>query len=217
MTEMRQFLRGLTVFQGDLPVFDPDRAPERPEVLFGQWLHLAAGAGVREPHAMTLSTVGTDGDPSARVLILKNVDENGWQFAVHAGSPKGHDLAAHPAAALTFHWREQARQMRVRGPVSPAPAADSAADFLARPAVSRAEALLGRQSRPLDQTGELTRAVRESRERVRQQPDLVEPAWTLYTLRAGRVEFWQGDTDREHVRLEYLRDGESWRRHRLWP
>jgi pyridoxamine 5'-phosphate oxidase len=86
---MRQYLRGLPVFAGELPGFDPCAAPDEPVALFTDWLTAAVDAGVREPHAMTLSTVGADGVPSARVLIVKNVDEHGWQFAVHATSPKG--------------------------------------------------------------------------------------------------------------------------------
>ncbi|MET0492594.1 MAG: pyridoxamine 5'-phosphate oxidase family protein [Actinoplanes sp.] len=135
---MRQFLRSLPVFAGDLPTFDPARAPEQPEELFTTWL---VDAGIREPHAMTLSTIGADGNPSARILISKNVDALGWQFAVHAQSPKGRDLTRHRAAALTFYWPALARQVRVRGPVTAEPADRSAA--------SRAEASIGRQSQPL--------------------------------------------------------------------
>ncbi|MBL7260114.1 pyridoxine/pyridoxamine 5'-phosphate oxidase [Paractinoplanes lichenicola] len=160
---MRDFLRGLPVFAGDLPVFDTDKAPERPDELFAAWLAEAVDAGVREPHAMTLSTVGADGIPAARVLILKNVDEHGWQFAAHADSPKGQDLARHPAAALTFYWPARGRQIRVRGPVRPEPADRSAADFLARPPGSRAEASIGRQSRVLPDRRTLDAAVEPAR------------------------------------------------------
>ncbi|MCD5353972.1 pyridoxine/pyridoxamine 5'-phosphate oxidase [Kineosporia mesophila] len=217
MTDIKQYLRSLKVFEGDLPTFDAGAAPDRPDQLFVQWLKQAVAAGIREPHAMTLSTLGVDGNPAARVLILKNVDGNGWQFAVHAGSPKGRELLVHPAAALTFHWREQARQVRVRGRVSAAPAQQSAADFLARPTGSRAESLIGRQSQPLTGPEDLDRASQESRERVDQQPDLVEPAWTLYTLKAESVEFWQGDQERKHVRLNFVRTENGWEKGLLWP
>jgi pyridoxamine 5'-phosphate oxidase len=146
---VREMLRAIPVFAGELPEFDVEAAPERPEELFLSWLHEALDAGVREPHAMTLSTVDEQGVPSARVLILKNVDADGWQFAVHADSPKGRELAGRAAAALTFYWPAQARQIRVKGPVTPAPAEQSAADFLARSLPARAKATLGRQSTPL--------------------------------------------------------------------
>ncbi|MEV6851458.1 pyridoxal 5'-phosphate synthase [Actinoplanes sp. NPDC051411] len=216
-TDIRQYLRGLPVFAGELPTFDPAEAPDRPEALFAGWLTAAVGAGVPEPHAMTLSTIGADGAPSARVLILKNVDDRGWQFAVHAASPKGRDLSRHPAAALTFHWPEQGRQIRVRGPVSPAPADLSAADFLARPAGSRAEASLGRQSRPLANREILDLAVERARARIAEDPGFVDPEWTVQTVTATEVEFWQGDRERKHTRLLYTRTGSGWTRVMLWP
>lgn len=217
VSDIRECLRGLAVFAGELPTFDAARAPERPETLFVDWLTAAIDAGVREPHAMTLSTIGADGVPSARVLILKNVDEHGWQFAVHAASPKGRDLSRHPAAALTFYWPAQARQIRVRGPVSPAPADRSAADFLARPAGSRAEASLGRQSQPLADRDTLDRAVEQARDRIANDPGFVTPEWTLHTLAADQVEFWQGDQQRKHTRLRYARGESGWVRELLWP
>ncbi|MFJ9338811.1 pyridoxamine 5'-phosphate oxidase family protein [Streptomyces sp. NPDC101733] len=116
----RQWLRDLEVFAGPPPAFDPESAPTEPVRLFLSWLVEAVTDGVRDPHAMTLSTVDAAGDPDARVLILKGVDASGRQFAGHAFSPKGGQLACHPRAALTFHWPEHGRQVRVRGPCAPA-------------------------------------------------------------------------------------------------
>jgi pyridoxamine 5'-phosphate oxidase len=217
MAQIRAYLRSLTVFDGELPELDADAAPERPEEFFVEWLRDAVEAGVREPHAMTLSTLGVDGVPSGRVLILKNVDADGWQFAVQGSSPKGQELIGHPSAALTFYWSQQARQIRVRGPVVAESAERSAADFLDRPIGSRAEALSGMQSRPLVDRQDLEVAGKENRERIAQEPQLVSPAWTLYTLRADQVEFWQGDKERKHTRLLYVRTDGGWRRHLLWP
>ncbi|WP_436533213.1 pyridoxine/pyridoxamine 5'-phosphate oxidase [Actinoplanes sp. HUAS TT8] len=204
---IRDYLRGLPVFAGDLPKFDPAGAPERPDELFVTWLVEAVQAGVREPHAATLSTVGVDDVPSARILIVKNVDESGWQFAVHGDSPKGRELGRRPVAAMTFYWPAQARQVRVRGVARTASASESAADFLARPMASRAEAALGRQSQPLD----------ERAGAVALDPDVVVPEWTLYTLEPGQVEFWQGDEQRKHTRLRYSRGNAGWERELLWP
>ncbi|MCF3964702.1 pyridoxine/pyridoxamine 5'-phosphate oxidase [Streptomyces fuscigenes] len=215
---LRELLRGIEVFAGDdLPGFDPADTPPAPDALFVVWLRAALAAGVREPHAMTLSTVDADGRPDARVLIVKNVDAESWQFAVHADSPKGRELAAHGSAALTFYWPRQARQVRVRGPVSAEPAERGAADFLARSPEARAEALLGTQSRPLSDLAERDRRTKESLARVEREPDLVAPAWTLYGLRAEQVEFWQGDKGRRHTRLVYLREADGWRKQLLWP
>jgi pyridoxamine 5'-phosphate oxidase len=217
VSDLRETLRGLDVFGGDLPAFDIAELPADPHELFTEWLLAAIAAGVREPHAMTLSTLGTDGDPAARVLIVKNVSAAGWEFASDAGSRKGRELAAHPAAALTFYWPPLARQVRVRGRVESAGPAASAADFLARSPGARAEALLGRQSTALTDLAARDAAVREAAERVDREPGLVAPGWTLHTLRADSVEFWQGDRDRRHTRVNYVRTDSGWERGLLWP
>jgi pyridoxamine 5'-phosphate oxidase len=98
-----------------------------------------------------------------------------------------------------------------------ATAEESAADFLARSPGARAEALLGRQSTPLPDTTTRDEAVRVAAERIARDPGLVAPAWTLYTLRAGSVEFWQGDRAREHTRVDYRRTDAGWERGLLWP
>lgn len=217
MSDLRELLRGIEVFSGELPEFDLRELPADPHELFIDWLLSAVRDGVREPHAMTLSTVDADGAPGARVLILKNISAQGWEFASDARSRKGRDLAGRPAAALTFYWPESARQVRVRGEVAPATAQDSAADFLARSPAARAEALLGRQSSPLGGLAERDTAVREAAARVGADPGLVSPDWTLYVLRPSRVEFWQGRQDRSHTRVEYVRGDAGWERGLLWP
>ncbi|MEU9004038.1 pyridoxamine 5'-phosphate oxidase family protein, partial [Streptomyces sp. NPDC048551] len=118
--------------KGPLPDFDPEQAPADPVRLFLSWLVEAVADGVRDPHAMTLSTVDPAGDPDARVLILKGVDASGWQFSGHAFSPKGGQLAGHPRAALTFYWPQHGRQVRIRGSVMPGTSEENAADFLDR-------------------------------------------------------------------------------------
>jgi pyridoxamine 5'-phosphate oxidase len=216
---VRAWLRGLQVFAGPLPEFDPDNTPADPVELFLDWLRAAVAAGVPDAHAMTLSTVGEDGGPDARVLILKNVDEAGWQFASHAGSPKGRQLAHRPRAALSFYWPLQGRQVRMRGTVEPAPPEQSAADLLARSPSARAEVLLGRQSEHVESTRERERAYGQALARIESDPGLVSPEWTLYTLVPAQVEFWQADKGRVHKRLRYERSGTSnrWQRHMLWP
>lgn len=215
---VREWLRGLEVFAGPLASFDPAGAPTEPVDLFLRWLREAVDAGAPDPHAMTLSTVDEAGGPDARVLTLKNVDTGGWQFASHAGSPKGRQLAGRPRAALTFYWPVHGRQVRVRGTVSPEPAERSAADLLARLPSARAEALLGRQSSHLGSTEERDDALRAARARIESDPDLITPEWTLYTLAPLEIEFWQAAKDRIHTRLRYERasHGGSWERHMLW-
>ncbi|MGW4472665.1 pyridoxine/pyridoxamine 5'-phosphate oxidase [Nonomuraea sp. NPDC004354] len=215
---VRDLLRSLPVFPDQLPDFDAAAAPDEPVALFSRWLGEAIEARVLGPHVMTLSTADTDGRPAARVLICKDVSQDGrWFFASGANSAKGRHLAGNPHAALVFYWPELGRQIRVRGPVAPAGAEAGAADFLARPPASRAEALIGRQSEPLDDPAELDAAFEQAYARVTADPDLVAPAWTLYALTAEEVEFWQADHERRHTRLRYERTGSAWLRGRLWP
>jgi pyridoxamine 5'-phosphate oxidase len=152
------------------------------------------------------------------VLILKDVTEDGLQFASSATSRKGEELAACPYAALTFYWVPLGRQVRVLGTATPADPADSARDFLARPVSARAEALVARQSAVLDDPGDITTAVDAQTERLTADPGLIAPNWTLYTLRADEMEFWQADPDRRHLRLRYrLDEPNHWIKERLWP
>ncbi|GAA3192203.1 MULTISPECIES: pyridoxine/pyridoxamine 5'-phosphate oxidase [Streptomyces] len=217
MTDIRQLLRALPVFAGELPAFDPDGTPDDPVALFTAWLMDAIRRQVPEPHAMTVSTADAEGRPSARMLILKDLGADGWRFAAHRDSLKGRELAGRPYAALTFYWQPLGRQVRVRGPVVEEGAEVAAADFLARGADARAEALLGRQSTPLTGLDERDTAVKAAAERIAREPSLVAPGWTVCTVRAEEVEFWQGSRDRRHTRLVYRRDGEGWTKGLLWP
>jgi len=215
--DLRRRLRGVRVFGPDLPGFDAAAAPDDPQELFVDWITGAIEAGVAGPQTMTLSTVDEQGLPNARILILKGIRAGRWQFATTSSSVKGRELAAHPAAALTFHWPQLARQVRLRGTVHHAGAAASAADFRARPEGSRAESYIGRQSQVLDDEAQLDAALEDALARVQEDPELVPPAWALYELAPEEIEFWQGEVHRRHVRLRYRRDGGAWARERLWP
>jgi pyridoxamine 5'-phosphate oxidase len=214
---MRTLLRGLPVLAHDMPSFDPAAAPADPLALFVEWMAGAVDAGVDEPHAMTVSTVDADGMPDARVLILKDLDEAGWHFATSSASAKGRQLAANPRTALSFHWREQGRQVRVRGIATAADPDVSRADFLARPEGSRVAGLAGRQSDVLTDRAELDRELARVRERLVADPDLVAGTHTVYAVAPHSVEFWQANAQRRHVRLRYRRTGAGWERELLWP
>ncbi|HEX3778194.1 MAG TPA: pyridoxal 5'-phosphate synthase [Pseudonocardiaceae bacterium] len=211
---IRERLRDLPSLAGPLPAFDPDAAPNDPVTLFQEWLGHAIESGIIEPHAMTLSTVDWSGRPSARVLILKNVEGRAWEFASGASGRKGKELADNPWAALTFYWPALGRQVRVRGAVTPK---DGAGDYLGRSAAARAIGLLGRQSEPLTDPRELAEALDAAAERIAADPDLVAPDWTVYAVEADEVEFWQGDQRRRHHRLCYRWSGAEWTREQLWP
>ena len=214
---MRDFLRSLPVFAGVMRDFDANAVPDDPAELFGSWLRDAVDEGVPEPHAMTLSTSDVTGAPDARVLILKDLDDQGWWFATSAESAKGLQLATHPAAALTFYWPAVARQVRVRGPVLTGSADLSAADFRSRGTGARAVALASRESQPLDDPSSCTRAVADAERRLAASPDLVSPAWQVYAVAAQTVEFWQAAKDRQHDRVQYRRGEGGWTHTLLWP
>jgi pyridoxamine 5'-phosphate oxidase len=215
---IREMLRGLEVFPAELPEFDVQAAPSDPVTLFLAWLAEAVRDRMLGPQAMTLATADAAGRVSSRVLICKDVDEGGrWYFASDAASVKGRDLAANPRAAASFYWPQHGRQIRIRGEAASAGSDASAADFLARPPASRAAALAGRQSEPLDDPAELDEAVRRSQAELDADPGLIAAGWTLYALSADTVEFWQADHRRHHIRLQYQRTADTWSSRRLWP
>ncbi|MBH5335307.1 pyridoxal 5'-phosphate synthase [Streptomyces pactum] len=231
-----ELLRALRAGGGESPPFDPSGAPDEPLPLFHRWFHEAVGAGVPEPHTMALATADAEGRPSVRTVMLHDADERGWHFATHRTSRKGRELAHRPYAALGFYWAAAGRQVRVAGPVRAADPAESAADLRERSPAARVAALVGRQSEVLGSYPELVRAFEEAGERIAREPDAVAPGWTRYVLEPEEVEFYQGDPDRRHVRLRYLREraaavpgagdaagpshapaGAVWRRELLWP
>jgi len=215
---IRDMLRALAVFPPELPEFDTRSAPDDPVTLFLIWLRNAIEDQVLGPQAATLATADAAGRISSRVLLCKDVDEAGrWYFASSAGSMKGRELAVSPHAALSFYWPHQGRQIRIRGTAAPASTQASTADFLARSPASRAEALTGRQSQPLQDPSELDEALRRAQAEIAASPGLIAPGWTLYALSAGEVEFWQADHERLHIRLQYQRATDGWTRRLLWP
>ncbi|MEV7597561.1 pyridoxal 5'-phosphate synthase [Kitasatospora sp. NPDC089797] len=218
-----ELLLGRPPMARPLPSFDHEAAPAEPGPLFVDWLSTALDAGVLDPQAFTLSTVDADGMPDARVLVLRDVDAagTGWNFSAAADSPKGCQLAHHPAAALSVYWPQLGRQVRVRGTVERAADLVAAAEFATRSPAARVGALVGRQSEPLGGLSEYDEAVAVARRRLEATPDAVAPGHAVYTLWAHEVEFWQGDAQRRHVRLRYTRTGPvrtpEWSRSLLWP
>lgn len=225
---LRERLRALDAFPEMPGGFDADAAPRNPYDLLATWLEEAINGGVSQPHAMVLSTVSEGGFPDARTLLLKDItidhDElasaavrgDGLWFASMSDGPKGRQLAENPAAALTLYWREQARQIRVRGQVSEGPREVSEADFLARSPQARAAALTGEQSRPLPGPDTVRRQLAAAQEFLAGNPLFVPATWTAYRLQPEQIEFWQTTTSRAQVRVKYSRVVSGWEHATLW-
>ncbi|HEY5321061.1 MAG TPA: pyridoxal 5'-phosphate synthase [Galbitalea sp.] len=211
---LRDRLRALPVFPGELPRFDTDAAPADPLGLLVEWLEFALEAGVAQPHAMSIATASCGGGPSNRILLLKDVDAGAVWFASLSTGPKGADLADNPRAALVLYWREQGRQVRITGAVERGPRDVSERDFLQRSPSARARAIAGRQSEPVE---DFEAHLAPARELVAAHPEHVPDAWTAYRVIPDSVEFWQAERERDQVRLRYLRVRGEWDKQLLWP
>ena len=194
-----------------------DRACSDPLDQFGQWMQDALGADVPEPNAMTLATVGTDGRPSSRVVLIKGYDAQGIVWYTNYQSRKGRELAANPHAALQFHWVELERVVRIEGQVERVAPAESDAYFASRPLASRIGAWASDQSQPIAGRAVLVARAAEYGLKHGLNPPR-PPHWGGYRLRPDRWEFWQGRPSRLHDRLRYrLQPDGAWLRDRLSP
>lgn len=191
---------------------------DSPLSFFQRWYGEAEEAGIYLPEAMTLATSTADGRPSARMVLLKGVEDDGFTFFTNYESRKSRELEENPRGALVFHWPILERQVRVEGTVSRIPEEESEAYFRTRPRGSRIGAWASAQSRPVESREELEEAVRETEARFIEGDVPLPPFWGGWRLRPERIEFWQGRANRLHDRLLYERDGsDDWRVTRLSP
>jgi len=208
IADLRQeYMRsGLSESQADA---DPLRQFER-------WFEDATRAGLPLPNAMTLATADASGKPSARIILLKGIEREGFVFYTNYRSRKAAELAANGAASLVFLWSELERQVRIDGTVEKTSAADSDAYFVTRPLGARISAWASPQSERVSGREALEHAAAEARRRHGDSPPR-PPHWGGYRLAPAEIEFWQGRADRLHDRLLYTRAAAGWRIERLAP
>ena len=211
IADLRRDYAHATLNEGDV-------APD-PIAQFTRWFDEAVKAEVLEPNAMTLATATPDGAPSARVVLVKGVDERGFVFYTDYRSRKGEELAANPRAALVFYWGELERQVRVEGRAGRVFKGESDAYYGSRPRGSQLGAWASAQSRPAsgrEALEERLRGLEAEYEGRREVPR--PPFWGGYRIVPEEIEFWQGRENRLHDRLLYRRrDDGGWRIERLQP
>lgn len=188
-----------------------------PLELFEHWFAEAKRAGVEVPEAMTLATATGGGVPSARMVLLKGADEDGFVFYTGYGSRKSDELEQNQRAALVFYWRPLGRQVRVEGSVERVSEPESAAYFATRPRGSQLAAWASQQSRPLRSREDLDRRYAELEREYEGRDVPLPPHWGGYRLHPEAIEFWEHRENRLHDRVRYTRAREGWKAERLSP
>ncbi|HEY3339239.1 MAG TPA: pyridoxamine 5'-phosphate oxidase [Propionicimonas sp.] len=195
---------------------DETEAGAVPTALFQRWLAEAVAAKVPEPNAMTVATVGPDGRPSTRIVLIKYADERGLVFFTNYESRKGRELDAHPQAALQFHWTELERVVRVEGRVEKTSPEESDAYFVTRPLDSRIGAWASPQSEVISSRAVLLANAAKASARFGLHPPRPDN-WGGYRLVPDAWEFWQGRKSRLHDRVRFRLDAGTWVKERLAP
>ncbi len=185
---------------------------------FGHWFDEAVSGQILEPNAMTLATVGEHGRPSARIVLLKGFDQNGFVFFTNYQSRKGQEMATCPNAALLFCWLELERQIRIEGAIEKISRAESEAYFVSRPKGSQIGAWASPQSKIIEDRAVLENKQAELDAQYKQDDVLpLPPHWGGYILRPDYFEFWQGRESRLHDRIAYQKTANDWTIDRLAP
>ena len=188
-----------------------------PFALFESWFADAWASEPNDPDAMALATVGADGRPSSRMVLLKGHGPDGFVFYTNLDSRKGEELAAKPVAALLFHWKSLRRQVRIEGTVSAVSDGEADSYFASRGRDSRIGAWASDQSRPLESRDLFEARVDDVRDRFEGEDVPRPPRWSGYRVTPDRIEFWQDRAHRLHERRLFIRDGDDWDEGLLYP
>ncbi len=188
-----------------------------PHALFDEWFAEASASEPNEPEAMTVATTGAEGQPSARIVLLKASGPDGFVFYTHEQSAKGQDLEENPRAALLFHWKSLCRQVRIEGVVERVSDAEADAYFATRSRDSRLGAWASDQSRPLDNRATFERRFEEAKRRFEGQDVPRPPSWGGYRVVPERIEFWTARPHRLHERRLFTLEDGSWTEGLLYP
>ena len=197
--------------------FLEEDAAKDPFTQFGHWWLEAVESKIEEVNAMTLATASADGFPSARIVLLKGYDKNGFVFFTNYNSQKGQDIAANPKACLLFFWKELERQVRIDGSIEKVSAEDSEIYFKSRPVGSRIGAWCSPQSSVIADRSILDKNVAHYTNKFNAQEVPRPDHWGGYIVKPIAIEFWQGRSSRLHDRLRYTAKPEGWKLERLAP
>lgn len=201
----------------DLDSLTEDSAPAEPYALFNAWLQDALKHHLPEPNAMTLATLGQDGGPSARTVLLKGFDEQGFHFFTNYDSRKGHEIASDARASAVFLWTQRHHQVSIRGTITKLPRGEAESYFAARPRGHQIGAWVSEQSRVIPGREWLEQRQIEMEQRFADQDIPCPPHWGGYALEPTEIEFWQGRVSRLHDRLRYTKTDSGWTLERLSP
>jgi pyridoxamine 5'-phosphate oxidase len=200
-----------------LSTLDKRTSAVNPLDQFQKWLFQAIQAEVDEPNAMILATVSKENKPSARIVLLKDIENGGFVFYTNFGSRKGQQLKSNNAAALVFFWPALERQVRIEGSISIIDGKTASDYFQQRPRESQVSAIISPQSQPIPSRKYLEQ-LREFFLSTNNDGLLQRPSnWGGYMLKPSRIEFWQGRPNRLHDRIQYILDNDDWKKERLAP
>jgi len=194
-----------------------DSLERNPLTLFSHWMEQARQAKLIDATAMTLATVSSTGTPSARIVLLKQFNENGFYWYTNYESRKGKELHANPTAALVFYWRELEKQIRIEGTVQKASDKESDEYFSKRPLASRYSAAASPQSTVIENQHWLTARTEELRNKYDEHTLQRPRQWGGYRLQPAMYEFWQGRPSRQHDRFRFTKNANDWDIDRLAP